>query len=109
MNLRTLKKRCQRAKAVLIAEHQYHEKDFGLAEGDEAICAPAGLEDHFVERYGGGSAWVRRLLPGTPLLWRRTSYECDEWDSELPSETLLDIIAAQNTNWAKMAREARHD
>lgn len=44
MNLRTLKKHCQRAKAILIAEHGYGETDFKPADGSETFYAPPTLE-----------------------------------------------------------------
>lgn len=87
MNRRTLKKACKRAVPILIAQHRYKPEDFTPAEGDESIYAPPGMEKRFV-RHGFIELGP---LKGTPLLWVKTSYEYDEWDSTLPSEMLREI------------------
>jgi hypothetical protein len=43
------------------------------------MYAPPGTERRYVETYGGETRWLKPgPLEGTPLLWRRTSYEYDE-------------------------------
>lgn len=100
MNLRTLKKHCIRAKAVLIAEHGYREDAFSPASGEETIDPPFGMERRFV-RYG---FLYPGPLKGTPLLWTRTSYECDDWDCSLPTELLAQIKASENFDVAEYER-----
>ncbi|CAB4137588.1 hypothetical protein UFOVP326_41 [uncultured Caudovirales phage] len=95
MNLRTLKKRCKLARDILIRDHGYRPKDFTLADGDESIDAPTNMEARF-QNYGFLDPGP---LPGTPLLWRRTNYEADEWDYSLPCEHLADIIYIEHTNF----------
>lgn len=118
MNLRVLKKRCKRAMEVLIAEHGYRRADFASADGSESLYAPLDLdevhvrfrewsEDRTYLIHGGFI--TPGVLPGTPLLWERTSYEYDEWDARLPSAVLRDIIEARHTNWAKMMAEFYSD
>jgi hypothetical protein len=88
MNRRILKKRCKRAMEILIAEHGYSLRDFSPSDGQEAVSAP-----HAMEKRSVWAAWLQPgPLKGTPMLWRRTSYECDEWDCDLPSEFLRDLI-----------------
>lgn len=87
MNRRTLKKHCKRAMKVLIERHGFPADSFHPADGDETLEAPNGMERRFVRRI-----WLEPgPLPGTMLLWLRTSYECEEWDCELPSETLATL------------------
>lgn len=86
MNLRTLKKHCRRAVATLIEKHGYKPEDFTPADGSESIYAPPGMERQYVH-----GSFLDRVLPGTPLLWQKTSYEYDEWDAYLPSEFLKDL------------------
>jgi hypothetical protein len=88
MNLRIIKKQCKQAMAVLIAEHGYKPSDFQPADGGESIYAPCGLE----KRFDRNGFLEPGPLPGTPLLWRKVSYEYDDWDAFLPSEELRDII-----------------
>lgn len=88
MNLRIIKKQCKQAMAILIAEHGYRPSDFLPADGEEAVYAPCGMEKRY-ERHGFLEPGP---LPGTPILWKKASYEYDEWDAYLPSEELRDII-----------------
>lgn len=100
MNLRTLKKHCIRAKATLIAEHGYREDAFSPASGEETIDAPSRMERRFVCR----GFLDPGPLKGTPLLWSRTSYECDDWDCFLPTELLAQIKAWENFDEAEYVR-----
>ena len=87
MNRRTLKKRCKRAMAVLIKEYAYRPDQFAPACGDEAIDAPAGMERRHV-----WSDWLEPgPLKGTPLYYYRTSWECDEWGCQLPTDVLSEL------------------
>ena len=88
MNLRTLKKHCQRAVVILIAEHGYKPSDFARSDGEEAISAPTRMERRFVRN----GFLEPGPLKGTWLLWQKTSYEYDEWDADLPSVMLDEII-----------------
>ena len=87
MNRRTLKKKCKRAMAVLIEKHGYRPDQFLPADGWEAIDAPKSMEGRFVRR----GFLEPGPLKGTPLLWCQVSYECDEWDADLPTRVLADI------------------
>ena len=95
MNRRILKKRCKRAMEILIRDHGYKPAAFRLATGDESIDAPTAMEAQF-QRHGFLEPGP---LPGTPLLWVRTSYECEEWDARLPCQRLEDIVHAEHTNY----------
>lgn len=87
IDLSTLKDRCESAMRELIAKHGYGLHDFGRAHGDEAIDAPADLDARFSQ-----NGFIEPgPLKGTALLFRRTSYEYDEWDYELPSGCLAEI------------------
>lgn len=87
MNRRTLEKHCARAMQTLIAEHGYRADQFSPSDGEESIDAPSGMERRFVWR-----GWLRPgPLRGTMLLWRKTSYETDEWEPILPTQMLADI------------------
>lgn len=104
MNRRTLKKKCQRAVKELVEKHGFKESDFTPSDGEEAICAPVGMERRFTQwRFQGriiSSDFLQPgLLKGTPLYWYRSSYEYDEWDCRLPTDMLADIHA--NEEWAK--------
>lgn len=100
MNRRTLKKHCIRAKAFLIAKHDYREEAFSPANGEESVYAPTRMERRFV-RHGFLDPGP---LKGTPLLWERTSYECDDWDCSLPSEILAHIQSWENFDYAEYER-----
>lgn len=96
MNLRTLKKKCQRAVKELVEKHGYKESDFTPADGSEAIYAPHGMERRFTEwrlrgRVISTDFLQPGLLKGTLLYWYRCSYEYDEWDCKLPTDMLEDI------------------
>lgn len=96
MDLRKLKKECKKAVEVLVRDHGYNRDDFTLADGSEALYAPVDLETRFV-RHGFIEPGV---LKGTLVRWYRCSYEYDEWDCELPSETLREIEF-----WSKITPE----
>jgi hypothetical protein len=85
LNPRTLKKKCKRAVAILIAQHGYKATNFTSSDGTETVYAPARMER--------GREHPDYLMPlaGTPLLWVRVSYECDDWEPKLPSEFLAEI------------------
>lgn len=102
MNRRTLKKHCARAMRRLIAEHGFRADQFLPADGGEAVVAPARMERRFVCR----EFLEPGPLPGTMLLWRRTSYETDEWELMLPTEMLEDIELAAGADWSAIAAEA---
>lgn len=96
MNRRTLKKHCQRAVPILIAQHGYAAASFHPSDGQEAMDAPLAMERQFVRN----GFLEPGPLKGTPLLWERTSYECEEWESRLPSEVLSDLEF-----WASLSDE----
>lgn len=96
MNRRILKKRCKRALAALIEKHGYSAETFIPAQGEESIDAPAGMKGR-----GVSAGWLNPgPLKGTPLIWRRVTYEYDEWDCFLPSLELAEIEF-----WAGMTDE----
>ncbi|BCW88034.1 hypothetical protein sos41_11720 [Alphaproteobacteria bacterium SO-S41] len=88
MNLRTLKKHCRRAVAILIAEHGYRPDDFLPAAGEETLDAPIGMEARFV-RNGFLSPGP---LAGTPLAWARGWYGSEGEEPVLPIDVLSEII-----------------
>lgn len=96
MNLRTLKKHCKRAVAVLIEKHGYEASNFTPADGAEAFYAPPKMERRFVRN----GFLCPGVLKGTPVIWRRVSAEYDEWDCSLPSELLADI-----EHWGRLTDE----
>ncbi len=83
----------------LIRRHGYRRTDFSPSDGMETVSAPADLHPRYCEH-----GFVEPgLVPGTPLHWRCTSVECDEWDCELPSYLLNALDLAARTDWAAEA------
>lgn len=97
MNRRILKKLCKRAMAVLIAEHGFTADAFSPSDGQETVGAPKGMDRRHVCK-GTGSLHPGPLK-GTPICWQRTSIEYDEWDCELPTAILADIIFWNNFDY----------
>ncbi|MGQ9367728.1 hypothetical protein [Azospirillum sp. ST 5-10] len=92
MNLRILKKLSKRAVKILCERHGYKLGDFTTANGDETTDVPArGWPRHQRERVAGRSLPFVSLLKGTPLVYRRVSYEHDEWDFRTAFEELREL------------------
>lgn len=87
MNLRQLKKASKRAALKLAAEFpgQY---DISPSDGGETLDRP-----HRVIRSRSESPGFITPMRGTPLVWRRASYEYDEWDCIAASSVYRDRLA----------------
>lgn len=100
MNRRTLKKKCQRAMAILVAKYGYSPDQFSPSDGHDAIDAPSRMERRFVD-----GNWLNPgPLKGTPLFWRKVSCEYDEWDAKLPTDELSDLEHWSNFTEAEAMR-----
>jgi hypothetical protein len=106
MNRRTLKKHCDRARRVLIAEHGYKPADFERAKGEESVDAPPAMERRFVTGFGFLDPGP---LKGTWLLWEKCDYYSNDWDCKLPLEHLREIelwAGMSDADFAKLCEEA---
>lgn len=104
MNLRILKKLSKRA-ALELSRRGYKTDP---SDGTETIYTPPKLDfKHCRQSRSRQADRGRRYLyayplPGTPMVWEKTSYEYDEWDAKTAHEVLSDIVHWESVTTADL-------
>lgn len=111
MNRRQWKKAAKKA-AVEVSRRWPGQYTFEPAKGDETVDAPHGYEP--LRQEGKSGRRYTEVPRGTPICWRKTSYEYDEWECEdaLRIRDQMDLI--ESVDWAaemakSMARDAAEE